>query len=154
MIISLPSIKSFYDYQFLPDYSAKLFRIWNLWLDSIPNSVDVSKFREIVKDRGAWRAAVHGVTKSQTRLKNKSETSTLLLKTHLSAAPGQRGTPLPNHPRESPAPAPQGTPSGPEHALLHHYREAGPPLKKEATPGYYQHLVGTDGNMLLVRYAV
>ena len=72
------------------------------WLDSIPNSVDVSKFREIVKDRGAWRAAVHGVTKSQTRLKNKSETSTLLLKTHLSAAPGQRGTPLPQHPRVPP----------------------------------------------------
>ena len=126
------------------------------WLDSIAKSINMnlSKLWEIVKDRGAWRAAVHGVTKSQTRLKNKSETSTLLLKTHLSAAPGQRGTPLPNHPRESPAPAPQGTPSGPEHALLHHYREAGPPLKKEATPGYYQHLVGTDGNMLLVRYAV
>ena len=38
------------------------------WLDSITNSVDVnlSKLREIVKDRVAWRTAVHGVAKSQT----------------------------------------------------------------------------------------
>ena len=36
------------------------------WLDSIPDSVDVSKLQEIVKDRGAWHAAVLGVTKSQT----------------------------------------------------------------------------------------
>ena len=36
------------------------------WLDSITNSVDmnVSKFWEIVKDRKAWRAAVHGIAKS------------------------------------------------------------------------------------------
>ena len=40
------------------------------WLDSITNSVDmnVSKFWEIVKDRKAWRAAVHRVTESLTRL--------------------------------------------------------------------------------------
>ena len=37
------------------------------WLDGITDSVDVSlsKFREIVKDRKAWRAAVHRVAKSQ-----------------------------------------------------------------------------------------
>ena len=40
------------------------------WLDSITNSIDMnlSKFQEIVKDRGSWCAAVHGVTKSWIRL--------------------------------------------------------------------------------------
>ena len=42
------------------------------WLDSITNSMDInlSKFQEIVKDRGVWCATVHGVAKSQKRFSN------------------------------------------------------------------------------------
>ena len=44
---------------------------WGMrWLGGIMDSMDMnlSKLREMVKDREAWRAAIHGVTKSQTQL--------------------------------------------------------------------------------------
>ena len=44
------------------------------WLDGITDSLDMSlsELWEIVKDRRAWRVAVHGVPKSQTQLSNRT----------------------------------------------------------------------------------
>ena len=44
---------------------------WHHWLDGIPDLMDISlsELRELVMDREAWRAAIHGVVNSWTRLR-------------------------------------------------------------------------------------
>ena len=53
-----------------PGVSSTAYSLRSFWLDSITDSMEVnlSKLRKVVKDRGAWRAAVHEVAKRGARL--------------------------------------------------------------------------------------
>ena len=67
-------------------------RGWDGWMASPTLDMSLSKLQEIVKDRGAWCAAVHGVTESQTQLSDWTTTNMWNIKYDMNVSTKQRQT--------------------------------------------------------------